>query len=77
MESITNVEHAPDIKGLRGLFPEIEKEMIKAFNRPHGNVDMLLGMASRSLHYKNGHRTGELRLNKSVFAPEWVMTRRA
>ena len=31
-------------------------------------------MASRALHYRDGHEAGELRLNKSVFTSGWVLT---
>ena len=36
--------------------------MTKAFNRLHDKVDVLLGMATRSLHRKDGHEAGGLRL---------------
>ena len=72
LESLTEGEHAPEVAKLRRFFPEACKEATKAFSRPHGKIDIKLGMSSRSLHCKNGSEAGNLRLNKSVFIPEWV-----
>ena len=42
--------------------------------RHYGTVRLLLGMASRSLHSRYGCKVGDLRLNKTVFHPGWVLT---
>ena len=34
----------------------------------------MIGMTSRSSHCTDGQELGELRLNKSVFYPRWVLT---
>ena len=36
--------------------------------RPHGSVDVMLGMESRSLHCKDKYQVGNIRLNKN-FSP--------
>ena len=74
LDSLTEVESAPKAMKLKELFPQAGKEAGKAFNRPHGNVNVMLGMASRSLHCKDCLEAGDLRLNKPVFSPGWVLT---
>ena len=62
------------IKLLRGMFPEAREDEAGAFSRPHGKLDVALGMASRSLHCKDGYKAGDLRLNKNIFSPGSVLT---
>ena len=59
------------------MFPNSKKDIIRAFDRPHGNVDVMLGMELRSLHCKVGCKVGNIRLNRSVFAPGWILTGQA
>ena len=73
LESIAGVKHAPDVKILSRMFPNSNKDIIKAFDRPHGNVDVMLGMESRSLHFRDGYNVGNIRLIRSVFAPGWTL----
>ena len=72
LESLTEGEHAPEVAKLKRFFSEACEEATKTFSRRHGTIDILLGMSSRSLHCKNVSEAGDLRLNKSVFIPEWV-----
>ena len=68
LEHITEVKHAPLVKLLRGMFPGYKEDVAGAFYRPHGKVDVVAGMASRSLHCRDGYEAGDLRMTKSVFA---------
>ena len=69
LERIKEVEHALRVKLLRSIFPEAKEDVAEVFSRPHGKVDMVLGMKSRSLHCREKYDAGNLRLNRSVFAP--------
>ena len=62
LDSLTEVESAPKVMKL------------KLVNRPQRKVNIMLGMASKSLHCKKGLKAGDLRLNKPVFSPVWVIT---
>ena len=50
---------------------------MRAFDRPHGTVQLLLRMELHSLHSKDGREVGDLRLNRTLFHPGWVLTGRA
>ena len=39
----------------------------------HGNDQLTLGMALRSLHCIDGQASRELQLNKNIFSPGWVL----
>ena len=54
IEPITEVKYAPMVKLLRGRFPGAKEYVVGAFSRPHRKVDVVLGMASRSLHCRGG-----------------------
>ena len=68
-DKLIKVDYQPENQEPARQFPHASKAVIKAFNRPHGQVQLLIGMASRSLHCKDGHETGELRLNRNIFLP--------
>ena len=57
-------------------FPVAGQEEARAFNRPHGTVQLLIGMALLSLHSRDRHKAGDLRLYMTVFHPGWVLTGR-
>ena len=69
MDSKAVVEETREVKDLVNLFPGAVNKAKLAFNRPHGTVNMLIGMATRSLHCKDGLEVGKIWLNKSVFSP--------
>ena len=51
---IAVVEEARELENLANLFPRAENKAKLAFSRPHGTVDVLIGIVSRSLHCKDG-----------------------
>ena len=67
MNSLTAVSRSPAVPELYKHFPETDQEPSKAFNRPHGKVQVMLGMPSRLLHCKDGQEAG-------IFFPAWVLT---
>ena len=71
---ITEVKRTPKVKHLRGIFPEAKSDAAEAFSRPYGRVYIMLGMESKSLHFSDGYKAGDLMLNKSAFSPGWVLT---
>ena len=75
LESIAEVKHAPDGKPFRHMFPNRNKDIIRAFDRPHGNVDVMLGMElSRLLHCREGYEVGRTR---ACLPRGWVLTGQA
>ena len=59
------------------MFPGAGRDQARANQsqrRPYGTVHQILGMASCSLHSRAGRKAGDLRLNKTVFHPGWVLT---
>ena len=74
VNKITEVERAPKIRDLVRMFPGAGKEQARVFNRPYGTVHLLLGMASRSQYSRDGRKAGNLKLNRTVFYPGWVLT---
>ena len=74
VDEIRQIRKAQKVWSLVALFPGAGQIQDNAFNRPHGTVHLLLGMASRSLHSRVGCKAGELRLNKPVFRPGCVLT---
>ena len=74
VNSITEVERAPKVRDLVRIFLGAGKEQARLFKRTYGAVHLLLGMASRSLHSRDGRKAGNLRLNRTVFNPGWVLT---
>ena len=73
-DKILEIARAPHVKGLAKMFPSAGSMATKAFTRPHGTVEVKLGMVSRSVHCQDGMDTGELRLSRSIFYPGWVLT---
>ena len=73
MESLMETAEAPGTRSLINQFSQVHRQSVKAFNRPYGKVDILLGMFSRLLHCRDGQKSGELQLNKSIFAPGLVL----
>lgn len=67
MDSITSM--AGEVKGLVRLLPEATHEANQTFARLHGIIDVILVMASRLLHCKNGIEAGKLHLNGTIFSP--------
>ena len=51
LENIAEVKCAPEIKMFRRMFLNSNKDIRRAFDRPHGNM---LGMESRSLLSRDG-----------------------
>ena len=76
-ESIKEVEQAPKVKELIKLFLGAGQKQPRTFDRPHGTLQLLLGIESRSLHSKDGCEAGDLRLNRTLFHPGWVLIERA
>ena len=62
------------VKGLVRLYAEETHKAKQKFTRLLDFIDVLLRMASKSLHCKDGREAGELRLNKNIFSPGWVQT---
>ena len=77
MDNITEVEHSPKVKEWIKLLPGVGQKQMRAFDRPHGTVQLLLRMELHSLHSKDGREVGDLRLNRTLFHPGWVLTGRA
>ena len=59
----------PNDKLFRRIFLNNSKDIQRAFNRPHGNTDVMLSMESRLLHCRGGYEVGNIRLNTIVFDP--------
>merc|ERR1712218_660548 len=74
MDSLTDVAPAPEVSTLATLFPSAPPAAAAAFRRPHGVVQLLLGMRDRRLHCTDGLEHGDLRLCRTRFAPGWVLT---
>ena len=74
MDSKAVVEETREVKDIVNLFPGAVNKAKLAFNRPHSKNNVLIGMASRSLHCKDGLEVGKMRLNKSMFSPECALT---
>ena len=67
VDTITSMAEADRVKDLVMLFQEATRQAKQAFVRPHGTLNVLLGMASRSLHCKDGLEAGQLRMNRTLF----------
>ena len=52
------------VKLLRSMLPGANKDVKGEFYRLHGKVDVVLGMASRSLHCRDRYEAGDLRLQR-------------
>ena len=76
LDSLTKVDREMEVVKLIKLLTELGEEPEKAFSRPHGKVEGMLGMSSRSLHCKDGHEEGDLSRNKIIVAPWRVLTGR-
>ena len=74
MDKIASIDKAPQAQKLSHWFPGVSTIARQAFTMPYGAVKVLLGMPTRSVHSKDGREAGSLRLNNSVFHPEWVFT---
>ena len=74
MDKIANINKAPQARKLAHWFLGVSTIARQAFARPYGAVKVLLGMPSRSVHCNDGRQAGNLRLNKSVIHPGWVLT---
>ena len=74
MDSLTDVAPAPEVSTLATLFPSAPPAATAAFRRPHGVVQLLLGMRDRRLHCTDGLEYGDLRLCRTRFTPGWVLT---
>ena len=48
LESLTEVECTAEDMKLKRLFQEVDEEPTMAFNRPHGKVDVMLGLSARN-----------------------------
>ena len=59
VDSLPTINNQPGTQELIDHFPYASYTAMKAFIRPQGNVLLLLGMASRALHCKDGHEAGE------------------
>ena len=77
IECTTEVKRGPKFKHLKRMFPEVNADAAEAFSRLYGWLNIVLGMESRPLHCSDGYKASKLRLNKSVFAPGWVLTGQA
>ena len=71
---MTEVLQAPEVQELIMHFPEADQNTSKAFDRPHGKVKVMIGIALTSLNCKDGHKAGELCLKKSIFFHGWMLT---
>ena len=60
VDKITEVGRAIEVKNLARLILSEGQEQAKAVNRPDGKVKLILGMASQSVHCKDGHKAGKL-----------------
>ena len=74
MDSLLAIDPAPEVRELTMQFPSANQYEKEVFSRPYGKVQLMLGMASQSLHCTHGMEAGELRLNKNVLYPAWVLT---
>ena len=77
LESIAEVKRTPDVQIFRRMFSNSKMAIKRAFDRPPGNLVVMIRMESRFLHYRDGYIVGNIRLNRSVFAPGWVLTGQA
>ena len=79
VDNITVVEPAPEVEHdqLVKLFPGTEQEKVHSFIRPHGRVQLMLGMEMCFLHSRDGRKANNLRLNKTVFYLAWVLRKAA
>ena len=68
LECITKLEHAPRVKLLRS-----QGKCSRSIFQSAIKVDIVLGMVSRSLQCRDGYDAGNLRLNRRVFGPGWVL----
>ena len=69
MDSLLTVSPAPEAPYLENRFQKIDHHGRREFQRPHGDVQLLLGMTLWSLYCTDGMEARKLRLNKSVFHP--------
>ena len=72
--SIKSIDRADDMADLHRLFPAAPKAAAAAFIRPHGSVNLLIGMKSRELHCKGRFSQGSLTLCRTIFKQQWVLT---
>ena len=64
---------APDVKIFRHMFLNSNKDIIRAFDRLHTKVDVMLGMELMLLHFSDGYKVENIRLKRSVLAPRGVL----
>ena len=74
MHSITDVQAAPETTSLARLFPGAPPAAAAAFSRPHGAVNLMIGMRDRRLHSTDCLEHQNLRLGRTRFTPGWVLT---
>ena len=69
VNSLSEVGLAPEAKNLTKHFPDTEQGAKEAFDRDHGQVQVMLGMTLILQNCTDGLAAGNLRLNKTVFYP--------
>ena len=71
---IASIDKALQARKLAHWFPGVSTIARQAFASPYGVGKVLLGMTSWSVYCKDRRQVGNIRLNKSVFHPGWVLT---
>ena len=64
----------PEVKKLMKHFPGSKTSFRPPFDRAHGKVELMLGMALRSLPCTDRLAAQEIRVNNRIFHPGWVLT---
>ena len=70
LDSITTLPPEPDLSPLLPLLDRLPREILE---RPHGEVDILLGLGSSTLHGRTVCEWDYLRLLESKFGCGWVL----
>ena len=73
VNSLLAITPGPEARELAKQFPIANQDGNEALGRPFRKVQLMLKMASQSLHSRDGMEEGKLRLNKSVFYPGWKL----
>ena len=74
MDSLLAITPAPEARELVKQFPSAKQYKKEVFSSLYRKVQLMLGMASWSLHCTDGMEAGKLHLKKSLFYPGWVLT---
>ena len=74
IDRISDDSRALDLRQIKSLFPDAPSEV---FNRPVGDIDILIGSMYKNLHPYGGeeeHTKGRLRLLRSIFGCGFVLS---